>query len=205
MYILQQSCAAVAAINFDAIVVAAGNEEKTSVWCESKIARMARRALIAYLANEPVGLVDAINGNAIVLQAVRGVEKMSVGTKMDIGTAVSRYLFSQNVLHGKQIAVDITENNNGTAQFVDEIHKLVVAAENEMARAPTLRTVVNNAAVGKKRSGVVGCCVGIDGETVDAVVAEIGDEEIFAIGSGTCAMNVTDRIVKKFLETNELT
>ena len=171
MYILQQSCAAVAAIHFDAIVVAAGNEEKTSVWCESKIARMARRALIAYLANEPVGLVDAINGNAIVLQAVRGVEKMSVGTKMDIGTAVSRYLFSQNVLHGKQIAVDITENNNGTAQFVDEIHKLVVAAENEMARAPTLRTVVNNAAVGQKRSGVVGCCVGIDGETVDAVVA----------------------------------
>ena len=91
--------------------------------------------LITYLCQGPIFGIHGKDGDAVFFQTVAGVEVFPIRTEVDVCTSTGGYGVGCDGLYLFQAAVVVTEGNDLTGQFGDEIGKLPVRAKCQMARA----------------------------------------------------------------------
>ena len=82
--------------------------------------------LITYLCQGPIFGIHGKDGDAVFFQTVAGVEVFPIRTEVDVCTSTGGYGVGCDSLYLFQAAVVVTEGNDLTGQFGDEIGKLPV-------------------------------------------------------------------------------
>ena len=135
MSIFQESGNFVSFVYLNDIAVAAGGKQVFTVGRDVEVAGMDAGGLITYLCQGPIFGIHGKDGDAVFFQTVAGVEVFPIRTEVDVCTSTGGYGVGCDSLYLFQAAVVVTEGNDLTGQFGDEIGKLPVRAECQMARA----------------------------------------------------------------------
>ena len=175
MSIFQESGNFVSFVYLNDIAVAAGGKQVFTVGRDVEVAGMDAGGLITYLCQGSIFGIHGKDGDAVLFQTVTGVEVFPIRTEVDVCTSTGGYGVGCDSLYLFQAAVVVTEGNDLTGQFGDEIGKLPVRAECQMARAGICLN-----ANGFQRS-MRNRVVGVHHKAQDAVGTEVGGEDILSV------------------------
>ena len=135
MSVFQKSGSFVSFVYLNDIAVAAGGKQVFAVGRDVEVAGMDAGGLITYLAKVPFSGFTAKMAMPSSFRRLLGVEVFPIRTEVDVCTSTGGYGVGCDSLYLFQAAVVVTEGNDLTGQFGDEIGKLPVRAECQMARA----------------------------------------------------------------------
>ena len=133
--VVQQSRPVVTSVHLDDVVVAAGSQQVFPVGGDAEVARMFACRLVACGRQRTFLRVDGEDGYAVVLQAVAGIEELSVRTDVYVGTAACSRGIGCDGLYRGQPSGFVGEGSDAPGQFADEVGVTSVRRERQVPGA----------------------------------------------------------------------
>ena len=146
---------------------------------------MNARLLVAHLGEKSRLWINGEDGNAVFFQSMGGIKEFPIRTNVYVGTTSSTAFVGHQGLHFSELAVVITHNHARSAQLVDEIKIASALVESDMAWSFTTFHLEGHGWLCQHF-----CSAGGEIKSMYAIVAQVGGQEILAIGSGEPTMDV---------------
>lgn len=89
--------------------------------------------LIPDLGDKPGFGIDAEDGDAVLLQAVRCIEKAAVGREVNICAAMSAHTVTQGILYGGERRSFVGQHSDVARKLIDQVGIAAIGREGEMS------------------------------------------------------------------------